>query len=214
MLTCRTLHFSRAQSSATVVTRPETTSSSHRRPRAMALTRQARRSNCSGRMSLRDALCGSRILRDLLEGGFCQGIVSNRSSGRSDAPHALSDLSLMISLSPCTTIPATSSARSPRSPKGRVAVADLPWLAARCSFNDFTMTSSMSAAGMRKAGKGSPRSSDSGLRLWSRGSGPCDGRRRRTAILPVGDQTCCVQWCGETIGRGISAGPRQTARDP
>src|SRR5260370_32542237 len=44
ILTCRTLHFSRAQSSATVVTRPETTSSSHRRPRAMALTRRARRS--------------------------------------------------------------------------------------------------------------------------------------------------------------------------
>jgi hypothetical protein len=61
MLTCRTLHFSRAQSSATVVTRPETTSSSHRRPRAIALTRRARRSNCSGRTSLRDALCGSRI---------------------------------------------------------------------------------------------------------------------------------------------------------
>jgi len=31
ILTCRTLHFSRAQSCATVVTRPETTSSSHRR---------------------------------------------------------------------------------------------------------------------------------------------------------------------------------------
>jgi hypothetical protein len=41
ILTCRTLHFSRAQSWATVVTRPETTSSSHRRPRAMALTRRA-----------------------------------------------------------------------------------------------------------------------------------------------------------------------------
>src|SRR6266404_279520 len=41
MLTCRALHFSRAQSSATVVNRPETTSSSHRRPRAMALTRRA-----------------------------------------------------------------------------------------------------------------------------------------------------------------------------
>ena len=38
----------------TVVTRPETTSSSHRRPRAMALTRRARRSNCSGRTSPRD----------------------------------------------------------------------------------------------------------------------------------------------------------------
>ena len=85
ILTCRTLHFSRAQSSATVVTRPETTSSSHWRPRAMALTRRARRSNCSGRTSLRDALCGSNIRRDLLDGGLCQGIVSNWASGRSDA---------------------------------------------------------------------------------------------------------------------------------
>ena len=47
ILTCRTLHFSRVQRSATVVTRPETTSSSQRRPRAMALTSRARRSNCS-----------------------------------------------------------------------------------------------------------------------------------------------------------------------
>src|SRR5258705_10627596 len=72
ILTCRTLHFSRVQSCATVVTRSETTSSSHRRPRAIALTKRARRSNCSGRTSLRDALCGSRIWRDLLEGGLCQ----------------------------------------------------------------------------------------------------------------------------------------------
>jgi len=33
----------------------------------IALTRRARRSNCSGRTSLRDLLCGSRIWRDLLE---------------------------------------------------------------------------------------------------------------------------------------------------
>ena len=78
ILTCRTLHFSRVQSSAIVVIRPETTSSSHRRPREIALTRRARRSNCSGRTLLRDALCGSRIWRDLLEGGFCQGIESDR----------------------------------------------------------------------------------------------------------------------------------------
>jgi hypothetical protein len=45
MLTCRTLHFSRMQISWTVVTRPETTSSSHWRPLAIALTRRARRSN-------------------------------------------------------------------------------------------------------------------------------------------------------------------------
>src|SRR5258706_8419810 len=72
-----------------------------------------------------------------------------RSSGRSDASSALSDLSRMISLSLCTTILATSSARSPRSP-WRVAVADLPWLATRCFFNDFAMTSSMSVAGTRE----------------------------------------------------------------
>ena len=52
MLTCRALHFSRAQSSVTLVTRPETTSSSHRRPLAMALTRRARRSNCSAWLCL------------------------------------------------------------------------------------------------------------------------------------------------------------------
>jgi hypothetical protein len=81
MLTCRTLHFSRAQSWPIVVTRPETTSSSHRRPRAMALTTRARRSNCSGRTSLRDLLRGSRIWRDLFDGGFRHGIVSDRSPG-------------------------------------------------------------------------------------------------------------------------------------
>ncbi len=99
ILTCRTLHFSRVQSSATVVTRPETTSSSHRRPRAIALTRRARRSNCAGRTLLRDALCGSRIWRDLLDGGFCQGLVSDRSSGESDGSSAFSDLSRTTSLS-------------------------------------------------------------------------------------------------------------------
>ena len=58
----------------------------------------------------------TRIRRDLLEGGFCQGIVRGRSSGKSDASSALSDLSRTISRSLCTTIPATSCARSPRSP--------------------------------------------------------------------------------------------------
>ena len=133
-----------------MVTRPETTSSSHRRPRAVALTRRARRSNCSGRTSLRDALCGSNIWRDFLDGGFRQAIESDRSSGESEAWSALSDLSLMISLSRCTTMPATTCARSPRSPKGRVPVADLPWLGARCSFRDLTTMSSMSPAGTRE----------------------------------------------------------------
>jgi hypothetical protein len=131
-----------------VVTRPETTSSSHRRPRAIALTRRARRSNCSGRTSLRAALCGSRIWRDLLEGGFCQGIVSDP-SGESDASSAWSDLNRTINLSLCTTIPATSCARSSRSPKRSALVVDLSCLAARCSFRHFTTVSSMSAAGTR-----------------------------------------------------------------
>jgi hypothetical protein len=93
ILTCRTLHFSRVQSCATVVTRPETTSSNHRRPRAMALTKRARRPNYSRRTSLRDALRGSRIWRDLLDGGFCHGIVIDRSSGESNPSSAFSDLS-------------------------------------------------------------------------------------------------------------------------
>ena len=150
MLTCRMLHFSRMQISATVVTRPETTSSSHRRPRAMALTRRALRSNCSGRTSLRDVLFGSRIRRDLLEGGFCQGIVRDRSSGESDASSALSDLSRTISRSLCTTIPATSCARSPRSPKGITLVVAPSCSVARCSFRNLTTMSSMSGAGTRE----------------------------------------------------------------
>src|ERR1700676_102903 len=149
ILTCRTLHFSRVQSSAIVVIRPETTSSSHRRPRAIALTRRARRSNCSGRTSLRDALCGSRIWRDLLEGGFCQGIESDRSSGESDGSSAFSDLSRTTSLSSYTTIPATSCATAPRSPESTLLVVDLSCLAARCFFRSFTTTASMSAAGTR-----------------------------------------------------------------
>src|SRR2546423_12370458 len=72
---------------------PETIWSSQRRPRAIALTRRARRpmrigrtsfretpSGMTGRTSRRDALCGSRIWRDLLDGGFCQGIDSDPSA--------------------------------------------------------------------------------------------------------------------------------------
>jgi hypothetical protein len=150
ILTCRTLHFSRAQSSAIVVTRPETTSSSHRRPRAMALTKRARRSNCSGRTSFRNPLCGSRIRRDLLDGGFCQGIVSDRSTGESDASPAPSDLSCTIRLSLYTTILATNCATAQRSSKRRALVAELSWLAARYSFRPFRIASSMSAAGTRE----------------------------------------------------------------
>src|SRR6202171_4463733 len=150
ILSCRTLHFSRAQSSATVVTRPETPSSSHRRPRAMALTRRARRSNCSGRTSRRGALCGSRIWRDLLDGGFCQGIESDTSSGEPDASSALSDLSRTVSMSLCTIIPATSCVTAPQLFSGTTLVADLSCLAARYFFRNFTTTSSMSAAGTRE----------------------------------------------------------------
>ena len=150
ILTCRTLHFSRAQSSATVVTRPETTSSSHRRPRAMAPTRRARRSNCSGRTSLRDALCGSSIRRDLLDGGFCQGIVSDGSSDRSDASSLSSDLRRRTNLSLCTTIPAISFARVLRSRQGKLPGVDASLLPARYSFRDLTTVPSISAAGTRE----------------------------------------------------------------
>src|SRR5258707_1264763 len=111
----------------------------------MALTKRARRSNCSGRTSLRDALCGSRIRRDLLDGGFCQGLVSDRSSGESDGSSALSDLSRTTSLSSYTTIPATSYATAPRSSESTLLVVDLSCLVARCSFRTFTTTASMSA---------------------------------------------------------------------
>src|SRR5258706_8359696 len=122
---------------------------SQRRPRAIALTRRARRSNCSGRTSLRDALCGSRIRRDLLDGGFCQGLASDRSSGESDGSSALSDLSRTTSLSSYTTIPATSCATAPRSSESTLLVVDLSCLVARCSFRSFTTTASMSAARTR-----------------------------------------------------------------
>src|SRR6478672_4409734 len=152
----------------------------------MALTRRARRSNCSGRTSLRDALCGSNIWRDFLDGGFRQGIESNRSSGQSEAWSALSDLSLMISLSRCTTMPATSCARSPRSPKGRVPVADLPWLGARCSFRERERPIRLTRSWPLHAGQASRRSSDSERRLLWHGLESCDGRHRRTAVPSVG----------------------------
>src|SRR5258707_12622349 len=78
ILTCRTLHFSRVQSSAIVVIRPETTSSSHRRPRAIALTRRGPalelfRTDVASRCIVRKQdLAGS------FGGGFCQGIESDR----------------------------------------------------------------------------------------------------------------------------------------
>ena len=76
MLTWRTLHFWRVAICLMSVTEPETISSSQRRPRAMALTRRARRSIRVGRTSLLGMPCGIRICLDLLEGGFCHGIES------------------------------------------------------------------------------------------------------------------------------------------
>src|SRR5258705_2608675 len=191
----------------------------------IALTRRARRSNCSGRTLLRDALCGSRIWRDLLDGGFCQGLVSDRSSGESDGSSAFSDLSRTTSLSSYTTIPATSCATAPRSPESTLLVVDLSCLAASCFFRvlppllrcrrrecgrPIRLTRSLPL----HAGKASTRSTDSGRQLLWRGLGPCGGRRRRAAILSASGRTCCVRWCGGTIGRAISAGLRQTARGP
>lgn len=54
----------------------------------------------------------------------------DRASDESDSSSAFSDLSVMISLSLCTTIPVTTSAMASRSPKLSALVAALPWLAA------------------------------------------------------------------------------------
>jgi hypothetical protein len=64
----RTLHFSRTQISWTVVTRPETTSSSHWRPLAMVLTRRVLRSNCSVGLP-----CGTHCGADTPEGRRAEG---------------------------------------------------------------------------------------------------------------------------------------------
>src|SRR6266702_3108899 len=60
---------------------PETISSSHRRPRAIALTRRARRSIRIGRTSFRWTPRGMRICWDFLDGGFCQAIVRVYAAG-------------------------------------------------------------------------------------------------------------------------------------
>jgi hypothetical protein len=77
MLTCRSLHFWRAAICSIFITEPERISSSHRRPRAIALTRRARRSMRVGRSSFRGTPSGTRICRDFLDWGFCQGIDSS-----------------------------------------------------------------------------------------------------------------------------------------
>src|SRR5215831_11656672 len=53
---------------------PVMISSSHRRPRAIAVISRRRRSARSGRISSRTAPCGIRIFRNRFDGGFCQGI--------------------------------------------------------------------------------------------------------------------------------------------
>ena len=77
ILACRTLHFWRVAIYSMLVAEPETISSSHLRPRAIALTRRARRSMRVGRTSFRRTPSGMRICRDFLDGDFCQGIDSN-----------------------------------------------------------------------------------------------------------------------------------------
>ena len=77
ILTCRTLHFWRLAICSMLMAEPETISSSHRRPRAMALTRRARRSIRIGRTSFLGTPSGMRICRDFLDGAFCQVIDSN-----------------------------------------------------------------------------------------------------------------------------------------
>jgi hypothetical protein len=178
----------------------------------MALTRRARRSNCSGWTSFRDALCGSSIRRDRLDGGFCQGIVSKGSCARSGSWSVWSDLNRTTSLSVCTTIAATNRARASgsRNCKG-LDVEPCCWTA-RCASRDLTMVSSMSAAGTRKtdpadavlaspAGQGPTHSSDIGCRPSWRGWGSSDGRHRQTAVPSATDQICCARRCGGTIGR-------------
>src|SRR5258705_10810176 len=81
---------------------------------------------------------------------LCQGIESDTSSGESDASCALSDLRQTIILSFCTNIPGTSCVTASQLFNGTTPVVDLSCFAARCSFRNFTTTSSMSAAGTRE----------------------------------------------------------------
>jgi len=73
-LICRSVHRSRLANWAASVIEPAMISSSHRRPRAIALIRRRRRSARSGRMWSRSAPCGTRIFRNRFDDSFCQGI--------------------------------------------------------------------------------------------------------------------------------------------
>jgi hypothetical protein len=61
-----TVHRSRFANCSALETEPAIISSSHRRPRAIALTRRARRSARSGRIFSLSVPCGRRILWKLL----------------------------------------------------------------------------------------------------------------------------------------------------
>ncbi|MGB8609907.1 hypothetical protein, partial [Bradyrhizobium sp.] len=74
------------------VIEPDTISSSQRRPRAIALTRRARRSIRIGRTSFLGMPRGTRICLDFLDGGFCHGIENVWLSDKSDASAASFDL--------------------------------------------------------------------------------------------------------------------------
>jgi hypothetical protein len=92
ILTWRTLHFSRVAICSTSVIDPDRISSSQRRPRAMALTRRARRSIRVGRTSLLGTPCGSRICLALLDGGFCHGIDKEGVPAPSDVSSGSSEM--------------------------------------------------------------------------------------------------------------------------
>jgi len=155
ILTCRVLHFSRAQSSAIVVTRPETTSSSHRRPPCDGAD-QARpgvRTVPDGH-SFEMYCAGEEFWRDLLEGRFsARELRVIDHPVKSDASSAFADLSLMTNWSLCTTIPATICARASRSSKrNRVRCRPVLFWWQGAFFRDFTngFLSSISAAGTRE----------------------------------------------------------------
>ena len=150
IFTCRTLHFWRVAICSMLAAEPETISSSQRRPRAIALTRRARRSMRVGRTSFRGTPTGMRICRDFLDGGFCQGIDSNTASVESDPSSVPAGLNRTVSRSLCTSMRITCSAINPRSSASAALEVGWPCWATRCSFTDPTMMSSMSVAGMRE----------------------------------------------------------------
>ena len=90
--------------------------------------------------------CGSRIRRDFLDGGFCQGIVSDGPSPTSVACSASADFNRMTSILVHNNARDRSVdlwSRNSRCPSRRA-------LAIRCASRDLTMMSSMSAAGTRE----------------------------------------------------------------